>query len=769
MSQALHRPFSVVQVLLRLVKFHPYLVLLSSCSASSIAGLLFYLVQWAKKDQGAGCGTQSHSSSRASLNLTRILRIYIESASARLGLFGFYSFVLVGKTLLKFQIAQIQLRLAKDVSAFDGKLDSVLSQLLRYGCWSLPTAVASGLMSYLEKAISLDVRGVVQTSLHDLYFQPRSVSTLVTPGNKLQQGLDQRMTQDVSMMCHDISHLYGHLLNSSLEAFLLFFRISKFIGVLPLTFYCFYFFFAHTVLALSQPLFARLSAYQQELEGQFRSHHARVLTFAQEISFLKGTEEERDTSQRIFSLLVRHSYQADLLQFLSSVADSCVLKYGATILAYVMLLPMLVRGYENRAKKPLAGSIAQYLITARLLDDFGDALKDVVKQRSVWARLEGLVGRVSEVFVNLDPEWSAKKPSLFSTFLSRRKKSNVISSVLPSSSLCSCSSASCSSRSSSCYQHEEAKTFAQERTDGQMKVSISHLTISVPGKVLCKDLSLEIRQGDHLLVTGPNGCGKTSIFRVLAGLWPVSSTVTSSSASSCCLPSITTSSATSSASVTSLSCPTSSSFSCSSFVLLPPGVCFVPQKPYLSTSTLFAQVVYPIQAYDIPVDSDIVPFCTIPLSTNSCEDCEEGHAEEDTTKMLAPSSCSSSILQAYASSRADAVRVSDCLRLVGLQELQNKHGLHVPTDWLSVLSVGEQQRVAMARVYYHRPTFAVLDEATSAMSGEITETIYRICRDMNITMITIAHNESLSKFHRQRLRLAVTAEEGSWRIDGLPS
>ena len=54
----------------------------------------------------------------------------------------------------------------------------------------------------------------------------------------------------------------------------------------------------------------------------------------------------------------------------------------------------------------------------------------------------------------------------------------------------------------------------------------------------------------------------------------------------------------------------------------------------------------------------------------------------------------------------------------------------------------------MARVFYHQPHFAVLDEATSSLSEPIEKKLYRLMKEKGITTITVAHREALCQWHQ---------------------
>jgi putative ATP-binding cassette transporter len=99
---------------------------------------------------------------------------------------------------------------------------------------------------------------------------------------------------------------------------------------------------------------------------------------------------------------------------------------------------------------------------------------------------------------------------------------------------------------------------------------------------------------------------------------------------------------------------------------------------------------------------------------------------------------------------------------VNLADLPQRFGgLDAVLDWAKVLSIGEQQRLAFARVLRARPLFAMLDEATSALDCANESILYTQLASTRITPVSVSHRPGLLPFHGQVLELP---GDGTWRV-----
>ncbi|QIG95030.1 MULTISPECIES: ABC transporter ATP-binding protein/permease [unclassified Bradyrhizobium] len=111
----------------------------------------------------------------------------------------------------------------------------------------------------------------------------------------------------------------------------------------------------------------------------------------------------------------------------------------------------------------------------------------------------------------------------------------------------------------------------------------------------------------------------------------------------------------------------------------------------------------------------------------------------------------------------EAGRVRDVLTAVGLPQLAAR--LEEEAHWNRMLSLGEQQRLGIARALLHAPQFLFLDEATASLDEPSEAALYRLITEKlpDTTVVSIGHRSTLGAFHERNVTLVRDGDRFSLR------
>jgi ABC-type uncharacterized transport system fused permease/ATPase subunit len=112
------------------------------------------------------------------------------------------------------------------------------------------------------------------------------------------------------------------------------------------------------------------------------------------------------------------------------------------------------------------------------------------------------------------------------------------------------------------------------------------------------------------------------------------------------------------------------------------------------------------------------------------------------------------LLYPYLHKQISEQELTEILNIVNLSKIATKYqDLDTIEDWSQLLSIGEQQRLAFARLLLTKPNYAILDEATSALDETNEEQLYQQLKKTGIAYISVGHNPQLLKYHQQVLEI----------------
>ncbi|OCF40747.1 ATP-binding cassette, subfamily D (ALD), peroxisomal long-chain fatty acid import protein [Kwoniella heveanensis CBS 569] len=577
--------------------------------------------------------------------LVAVLRVAFPSKTGKEAfLLVLHTFFLLSRTVLSVMVARLDGRIVRDLVSANGA-----GFIRGLGWWfalAIPSTYTNSMIRYLERKLALAFRTNLTRYIHDLYLND----------NLNYYNLHRFITTDVARFCDSLAALYGNIGKPALDMIIFTSQLAASLGPLGTIGLFANYGFTAWVLRKATPAFGRMAATEARLEGEYRAGLGRIGRDGEEVAFYNGGKREKGILMAAYERLAKHVHTVFKARIPYGMTEDFVIKYLWSACGYgLMSLPILfpaastaLNPTTRKSHHEVAERTESYVSNRRLLLSLADAGGRLMYSGKDLAELSGYTGRVYALLSSMH--------ALNNNIYPKNPRPESLEADEPFYDL--------------------------SNVHGKVVVGPKHLLLrGVPivapaggaagaergGEELIRQLDLRVEQGEHTLITGPNGVGKTSIARIVAELWPTWSGL--------------------------LERPVHGEG----------GLFFLPQRPYLSIGSL--------------------------------RDHPHTYAE----------------MKARGRTDSELMSILENVHLAYLPSREG--GWETRKEWKDVLSGGEKQRMGMARLFYHRPSYAILDECTSAVSSDVEGLMYEHAKSLGITLVTISHRPSLLKYHNRHLRL----------------
>lgn len=523
--------------------------------------------------------------------------------------------------------------------AVEGNIRKVLQSLGFFLLSCAPSALINVTLDYYNEMLQLHFRENLTRHFNDRYLQSRIFFRLA--GLHEVDQIDHRVTEDIRNWARASASLFMNLTRPFMEALVftvVLYRQTGWGG--PALSWGYYMGYLIWVVGFA-PNLDWLVQQRMMKEGTFRHAQQYILSHAEEIAATRGFAFQEHHLSNLFLEVTNQSRYAAYVRARYNLWEILYTKYGSVLLGYVVCAVAAVKQGDTAITPGLInGVLAETSYTfATLAKNIGKFLwstKAVLVVSGYTNRLITLSEALerAKCLVDRQTDMTAHSPTV--------------------------------KRGIETFEEPFGSPIFIEESYGRVvrgeHIEFIDVPLTIPtGECLCPSLSFYVKPGMNVLVVGPNGCGKSSTFRLLGELWPLRN----------------------------------------GRIIKPAQdqLYYVPQRPYMFDGTLLEQVIYPLKRKELTVGESVL---------------------------------------------------YEHMEMAGLTYLFSKPNI----SWDSklawgdgALSLGEQQRLAMARLFFHRPRFAILDECSSLIDLEVEKEFYQHCSDLGITVMTIAHRRSVWQYH----------------------
>ena len=489
------------------------------------------------------------------------------------------AFFLLLRTYLSLVITRLDGAIVRNLVAGNGR-----GLLLGLAKWTSVGALASytnATIKFLQSKVSIAFRTRLTRYIHDLYLHPNlNYYKILNLDGTIGQGLDQYICTDLMLFTNSAAALYSSLGKPLVDTFVFAYQLHRSLGPLALTGLFINYALTAIFLRRLSPPFGKLTAVEAKREGDFRALHARIIANAEEIAFYNGASIEATFLDKSFNSLKTWMDGIYRLKIRYNMLEDFILKYSWSAFGYLLtsfpvFFPLLsplpdtasspssanaIEDREAALRNQNYSRMESFTTSKRLMLSLADAGSRLIYALKDLSELSGHTSRIYTLLATLHrvhaspgsylPRNGQQLPEPFSIADTQGTIHRGYDSI----------------------RMENVPLIApgSKATQSGTPLLSTPLDFTLPSpSPSFAHASENDKVNPHLLLCGPNSSGKTSLARLLAGLW---------------LPT-------------------------RGLISLPPttSILFLSQRPYLPLGTLRDQIIYPLSAssHSCPSDNDL--------------------------------------------------------------------------------------------------------------------------------------------------------------------
>jgi len=435
------------------------------------------------------------------------------------GIFALYVATLCSRIFVTVYLADMSGRLAGMMGA--RKWDQMFRGQAWFGLFCSVAAGTTAAMKFLEKQCALSVREILFKHLSDRYLDKDNLRFY----HQDLADASARLTADLEDFSEELVHLVGHFLKPLIDIMHLSFVMKRRIGLQSLAIFYGFFWFADYSLkrVRTRAVWKNLkqsSLDKNRLQSELRTSLAQIHHYREQIAMQKGVSHEHETVIENFAKVRNEALLENIQMGFIDFFNSSTLKYGGLMVAFSILTPSAYLDPSKSGEE----ITTTFFSNSSLLGSLASAVKDMADSFSRLPKVRGLAERVFELEDRMQRVDEYKE------------------------------------------LHSGDRKVAVDETSAA--IILNGIDIAPPPKLptaesveieqpatLVEDVTFAIEPNQHTVIRGRNGMGKSSVFRIMTGLWPISK---------------------------------------GGSVTIPASLFVLPQDSYFTKSTLRDQIVYPL-------------------------------------------------------------------------------------------------------------------------------------------------------------------------------